>query len=150
MALIKREEDTSSDLFERFFSRWPDLLHRPMLMWPGTAAGLLQVEEFRTEGDLVIRAEIPGIDPEKDIEITVEDDVLSIMAERREEETEQEKDFYRREFRYGSFHRHLQLPAGASESDITASYRNGVLEVKVALPKKVEEKPAAKKVPITT
>lgn len=149
MALIRKEEEATPDLFDRFFGRWPDLLHRPMLMWPGSLGGLLQVEEFQADGNLVIRAEIPGVDPERDVEITVEDDMLNIEAERREEETKQDKDYFHREFRYGSFHRHLQLPEGSTESDITASYRDGVLEVKVALPKKPEAKPAAKKIPIS-
>ena len=149
MALIRKDEEATPDLFDRFFGRWPDLLHRPMLMWPGSPGGLLQVEEFQTDGNLVIRAEIPGVDPERDVEITVEGDVLNIEAERREEETKQDKDYFHREFRYGSFHRHLQLPEGSTESDITASYRDGVLEVKVALPEKPEAKPAAKKIPIS-
>lgn len=149
MALIRKDEEATPDLFDRFFGRWPDLLHRPMLMWPGSPGGLLQVEEFQTDGNLVIRAEIPGVDPERDVEITVEGDVLNIEAERREEETKQDKDYFHREFRYGSFHRHLQLPEGSTESDITASYRDGVLEVKISLPEKPEAKPAAKKIPIS-
>ncbi len=149
MALIKKEEEATPDMFDRLFGRWPDLLHRPMLMWPGTFGNLLQVEEFQADGNLVIKAEIPGVDPERDVQITVEDDVLNIEAERHEEQTRQEKDYFHREFRYGSFHRHLQLPEGATQSDITASYRDGVLEVKVALPKRPETKPAAKKIPIT-
>ena len=149
MALTRREEDTSSDLFDRFFGRWPDLLHRPMLMWAGSMSGLLQVEEYRADGNLVIRAEIPGIDPEKDVEITVENDVLHISAERKEEESTEGKDYFRREFRYGSFHRHLQLPEGATDSDITATYKKGVLEVTVALPAPPATPPATKKIPVS-
>ena len=148
MAMTKREEDTSPDLFERFFGHWPDLLHRPMLVWPGAFGNLLQVEEFRTGGDLVIRVEIPGIDPERDVEITVEDDVLHVVAERREEETKEDKDYYHREFRYGSFRRHLALPPGATESDIKATYRSGVLEVRIPLPQEPSPKTTARKVPV--
>lgn len=150
MALMRKEEETSPDLFERILGRWPDLLHRPMVMWPASLSNLLQVEQYRSDGELVIKADIPGIDPERDVEITVNDDVLQITAERREEQSKEDKDFYHREVRYGSFRRRLQLPEGATESDITATYKNGVLEVRVKIPEQPESKATAKKIPITS
>ncbi|HET9075839.1 MAG TPA: Hsp20/alpha crystallin family protein [Acidimicrobiales bacterium] len=146
---MRKEEESSPDLFDRIFGRWPDLLHRPMVMWPAAMGNLLQVEEYRAEGELVIRAEIPGIDPERDVEVTLDDDVLRIEAERREEETKEDKNYYRREFRYGSLRRSLQLPEGVTEADITATYRNGVLEVRVKVPQKPESKTTAKKIPVS-
>jgi HSP20 family protein len=147
--VIRKDDENSPDLLERLMGRWPDFMHRPMLLWPAAMGSLLQVEEFQAEGDLVIRAEIPGIDPERDVEITIDDDVLHITAERRQEEGAEDKDYYRREFRYGSFRRNLQLPRGVGDSDIKATYRNGVLEIRVPLPKETEQASTAKKIPVS-
>ena len=94
----------------------------------------IRVEEFSREGRLVVRAELPGIDPDKDVEILIQDGRLRIQAERREEQRTQTGQGYRSEFRYGSFTRTLQLPAGVQEGDITASYRDGILEITAPLP----------------
>jgi HSP20 family protein len=88
------------------------------------------VEEFVDGNTLVLRAEMPGIDPDKDVDLTIADDVLTITAH-REKKQENKKDSYRSEFRYGSFVGNLALPAGAKADDIKACYRDGVLEVRV-------------------
>jgi HSP20 family protein len=93
--------------------------------------GMISVEEFQDGDDYVVRAEIPGVDPDKDIEVSVADRVLHIRAEKREEEKTEDKGGYRSEFRYGSFQRSLPLPAGADPDAVKASYRDGVLEVRV-------------------
>jgi HSP20 family molecular chaperone IbpA len=87
----------------------------------------VRVEDY-VEGDTyVLRAELPGIDPDKDVEITVDRDVLTISGERREEVKERN----RQELHYGSFMRSITLPGDAREKDISASYADGVLEVRV-------------------
>lgn len=95
--------------------------------WP------MRVEEFRDGEDLVVRAELPGVDPDADVEITLDAGMLTIAAERREESSEGEegKPGYRSEFRYGTFLRSLRLPEGAREEDITATYADGILTVRV-------------------
>ena len=93
----------------------------------------LRVEEYREDGTLVVRAEMPGIDPDKDVEITVAEGMLTISAERTEKTETEDKSGYRSEFRYGSFSRTLQLPPGATEDDIVANYADGILEVRVPL-----------------
>lgn len=98
----------------------------------GTAP-YIRVEDFVEDGSYVVRAEMPGIDPEKDIQIDVTGDVMTIRGERREEE----HDRNRRELHYGSFERTLPLPTGAKAEDVRATYTNGVLEVRV--PYAVEE-----------
>jgi HSP20 family protein len=108
---------------------------------------VIRVEEFKDGDNLVVKAEMPGIDPEKDVDISVSDGVLHIKAEREEKSEEKSKDGYRSEFRYGSFMRDIPLPRGCKEEDVTASYRDGVLEVRVPVPEQVET--AKKKVPIT-
>ncbi len=86
----------------------------------------------------VIRADIPGVDP-KDIEIDMEDGVLTIKGERKFEQ-EEEKDNYKRVERvYGSFYRRFVLPDSADAEKITAKSRNGVLEV--VIPKQEKVKP---------
>ncbi|MFC7860388.1 Hsp20/alpha crystallin family protein [Arthrobacter koreensis] len=92
-----------------------------------------RVEEFRDTGAMVVRAEIPGIDPEKDLDVTVSDGTLRIRGERREEAANRGRNAYRSEFKYGSFSRDIQLPAGAGTDQVTASYRDGVLEVRVPI-----------------
>jgi HSP20 family protein len=130
------------DMFRDFFTGGP-LLDR---LFTGERA-MLRIEEFVEDGVCVIRAELPGIDPEKDVEITVSDGVLHLEAHREERREDQRPDGYRSEFRYGSVERHIPLPEGATEKDVKASYQDGVLEVRVPI-KAAPEAPAATKVPI--
>jgi len=134
MSLVRREWSDVPDMIRRVFET-------------DVEKGWLRVEEFVDAGALVVRAEMPGIDPEKDVEITVADGVLTITASREEKLEHKEKDSYRSEFRYGSFSRSVVLPAGATEEDVTASYTDGVLEVRVPLGE--EPKPEPKKIPVT-
>jgi HSP20 family protein len=104
---------------------------------------LIRVEEYREDGTLVIRADLPGIDPDKDVELTVADGMLHIQAERREEEKREEKGYVRQEVRYGSLSRSLLLREGVTEADITASYKDGVLEIRIPEPKREPAKKIA-------
>jgi HSP20 family protein len=127
---------------DRLFDEWMRALpmRRPVAVswdWPGE--DLIRVDEYRDRNTQVIRAELPGIDPDKDVEITVTDGMLRISAERRVEEKTEDKGYIRHEMRYGSLTRTLPLPDGATESDITAGYKNGILEIRVP----VAEPPAA-------
>jgi HSP20 family protein len=85
----------------------------------------IKIEEFQEGERRFIRADLPGVDPEKDVSVTVEDGRLRLHGQRRAEE----HDRYRTEIRYGSFERLLTLPAGTKPEDITAEYANGVLTV---------------------
>ncbi len=92
----------------------------------------MRVEEFIEDDHLVIRAELPGVDPDRDIEVTVAGGMLTIRAERHEEKTEGDgKKGYRSEFRYGALVRTMPLPAGVADSDIEATYADGILEVRL-------------------
>ncbi|WP_457948767.1 Hsp20/alpha crystallin family protein [Pseudarthrobacter sp. alpha12b] len=107
----------------------------------------IRVEEFVDGKTLVVRAEMPGVDPDKDVEVTMHDGFLRIRAERQEKEEHRDKGSYRSEFRYGSFSRNIPLPDGVKEEDIKATYTNGVLEVRTPLPEQAQ--PAEpKKLPI--
>lgn len=97
------------------------------------------IDIVRKNGDLILTAELPGIDPEKDVEITVDGDVLSIKGEKMEEKEISEDDRYMHERSYGKFQRRISLPGGVSPDKVTAGYDNGVLTVHVSLPKEKEE-----------
>jgi len=103
----------------------------------------MAVEEFTGDNTLAVRAELPGIDPEKDVEVTVADGMLTIKAERREEHV----DKHRSEFHYGTLSRSVTLPAGADEESIEAIYGHGILEVTVKLAAEATNK-AARKIPV--
>ncbi|MEV5845266.1 Hsp20/alpha crystallin family protein [Streptomyces sp. NPDC051985] len=103
----------------------------------------IRVEEHFKDGTYVLRAELPGIDPAKDVEITVADGVLTVRAERTEESREK----HRTEFRYGTFARSVRLPVGAKGDEATAQYKDGVLTITVPVP---EEKAATRTIPVRT
>lgn len=88
---------------------------------------IMRCEEYREPGRLVVRAELPGIDPERDVEVTVGDGLLRIRAHRREER----RDRRRSEFFYGEMIRTLLLPVGFDEEGIGATYKDGILEVEI-------------------
>jgi HSP20 family protein len=108
----------------------------------------IKVEELRDGDSLVVRAELPGIDPEKDVDVSVSEGALHISARREEKIEEKLQDSYRSEFRYGSFSRTLPLPEGATADSVTASYKDGVLEVRVPVPT-APPAPPSSKVPVT-
>ena len=102
-------------------------------------ARLMRLEdEITKDGRYEVRAEMPGVDPAKDVDITVHEGRLTIKAER----TEKSESKGRSEFSYGSFERTVTLPQGADEDDIKASYDKGILTVSVGVsePKKTEKK----------
>jgi HSP20 family protein len=109
----------------------------------------IRVEEFVDGKTLVIRAEMPGVDPETDIVVSISEGVLHISAERQEKEEKKDKNRYRSEFRYGSFTRNVPLPEGIKEEDIKASYTDGVLEVRTPMPEAVSAGTKKKRLPIT-
>lgn len=108
----------------------------------------IRVEEYVDGQTLVVRAEMPGLDPDKDVEVTMDGGFLRIRAERQEKEEHRDKGRYRSEFRYGSFSRNIPLPDGVKEEDIRATYTNGVLEVRAPLPDQAQPV-EPKKLPIT-
>jgi HSP20 family protein len=96
------------------------------------------LDVWETDNDVVYAFDLPGI-PEDKISIEVKDDTLTVSAEREKTEETSEDRYYRFERRYGSFTRAIGLPQGVDEDQINASYRDGVLEVRV--PKPAEQKP---------
>ncbi len=114
----------------------PFLTLRPYLAQP------IRVEESITDDHYTVRAELAGIDPEKDVEVTVGSGYLTIHAKR----TDKTEGKHRSEFRYGSFTRSLPLPPSTDDDDVTAAYRDGILTVSVGL--KGEKKESARKIDV--
>ena len=97
-----------------------------------------RVETFVTDDKLVVRADLPGVDP-KEVDISLEGNVLTVRGERKAEK----EDASYREVSYGRFERRVRVPNGTDAEKISAKYTNGVLEVSVPLPK-----PVTRKVPV--
>lgn len=131
---------------------WPAwMTPRSFLDFPETwfdnrGEAVIRVEEFEEDNQMVVRAELPGVNPDEDIEITVSDGALRIMVQRRKETKHETKRHYRSEFQYGSYTRTLPLPAGATDTDVKAKYTDGVLEVRIPMNGKQAE---SKKVAIS-
>jgi HSP20 family protein len=126
MAKLPRPQAPAS--FRAMFADLADWLESP---WTGPppfmAARTFRVEEVAQDDRYVIRAELSGLDPERDIEVNVDGRTLTIHAERRH----QDSGPCRSEFRYGSLTRLVRLPARVDAKDVTARYEKGVLEVSV-------------------
>lgn len=143
MALIRKS------LFD---TEWPTLLSmRPNLAWPESLTEMLsdvsiRVEEFEENGMHVIRAEAPGIDPDKDVDLSVSEGRLHLTVRRTKEEHSKDAKQHRDEFQYGSFTRVLGLPPTANIDSVKAHYENGILEVRVPLD---GDKKKAQQIPIT-
>jgi HSP20 family molecular chaperone IbpA len=125
------------DLFDWVESAWPSLFAARSVF--GTH--LIRVEDAIEDDRYVIRAELPGIDPDKDVKITIDDHTLVIDAER----TEEKSDKSHSEFQYGSFRRAMSLPAGVKPDDVKATYTDGILTVTIGLTK---ETPAVQQIPV--
>src|SRR5687768_8940860 len=103
-----------------------DFVQLPTALFGGPS---FRIEEYTDRDTFVVRAEVPGADPAKEISVTVRDGRLSIMVER----TEERLDKVHSEFHYGSLARTVTLPAGAIEDRITARYEYGILEIRVPI-----------------
>jgi HSP20 family protein len=103
-----------------------------------------ETEVFTKDNYLVYRIALPGID-RKDIDLSVENSVLKIKAERKQPNEVKEEDWYARSFRYGQFERSWTLPKELNPDEVSAEFKNGVLEIRVprakaAISKKIELK----------
>ena len=125
---IRREMDRLWDSF---------LEGRPMRRAGDSGEWLPSIDVSETKGDLVIKAELPGMDP-KDIDISMNNGFLTIKGEKKHEREEKDENYHLVERSYGSFTRSVRLPREVQSDKITASFKNGVL--RVTLPKSEEAK----------
>lgn len=117
------------DAFRGFGGRWPSLnLPTVASEWQDLLRPSLDIHE--TDRQYRITLEVPGVD-EKDIQLTLDDDVLWIRGEKRQEQEQQDGQYHRIERSYGSFQRALNLPGDADQDAIKASFKNGVLTVTI-------------------
>jgi HSP20 family protein len=144
---LRAVERRMDDLFRAFlgprslvtFPALPEGLRRPFI--PAT-------DMFARNGDLVVRAELPGIDPDKDVQVTLADDEVIIRGERKRTEEIKQDSYYRAEASYGAFERHVPVPKQTTEKDIEASYAKGVLEVVIRGASAVEPPAGARQIPV--
>lgn len=118
---------TMDRLFDEGFSR-------PWRLLPATNGegfeATFPVEVSETEGDLEVKAALPGVTPDE-VDITVTNDVLMIKAEHKDTTEEKKRDYYRREIRYGAFHRSMTLPVSVDADKAEAKYENGMLTLRL-------------------
>jgi len=124
--------DPLSEVNRMFDDVFGGLTRRPGSRQPGgeVTEWAPAVDVLQRDGDLVVRAELPGVRPE-DVDITLQNRVLTISGQRREEQEEQRGGYHVRERRHGSFSRSMTVPEGVNEDSIWARYENGVLEVSI-------------------
>ncbi|TMI84114.1 MAG: Hsp20/alpha crystallin family protein [Bacillati bacterium ANGP1] len=103
------------------------------------------VEMFETEQDVVVRAEMPNVDP-KNVDVTVTDGAITLRGQTKHEEEQKGRNYYRRELRSGSFTRTLPLPTEVKSAEAKATYKDGMLEVKI--PKSERVRPTSVKVQV--
>ncbi len=130
-----RELERMREEFDRLMNRFDEdwfAEFRPARIQP-------QIESFVENGKLTVRAELPGIDP-KDIEVNVAGNMLTVRGKREEKFEEKKRHFIRREMRYGSFERSVELPEGVKAEDLKATYHDGILELTAPVTKELERK----------
>jgi len=103
------------------------------------------VEMYETNDEVVVRAEMPNVDP-SNVDVTVANDAVTIKGTVRQEEEKKDRAYFRRELRYGYYVRTLPLPAEVTGAAAKATYKDGVLEVKI--PKSERAKPTSVKVQV--
>ncbi len=130
LSTIRKEMDR---LFERFLE--PEFPELPVF---GEFTPTLDVSD--TKDAVVVKAEVPGIEP-KDIQVELQEQVLTIRGEKKEEKEEKGETYYRRERAYGAFARSVRIPAAVDRNKVNATFKNGVLTV--TLPKAPEAKGTA-------
>ncbi len=96
---------------------------------PAPDVKYIPLEQYPDDGHYVFRLELPGIDPARDLTVSVQTGVLSVKAMRRDEPAEKHES----EFRYGTYARHVALPLGASVQAVTASCHNGILTIRIGM-----------------
>jgi HSP20 family protein len=130
--------DMQSQMNRMFNDMLGNLSRSPARQLEGVTEWAPAVDATTKNGDLVIRAELPGVSPE-DVDISLQNNVMTISGERKAEQEEERGGYFIRERRYGSFSRSFSLPQGTDESKVSARFDQGVLEVTVEGAGAIEE-----------
>jgi HSP20 family protein len=148
MALVRRSPFSELADMRREMQSLAGLMASRLM--PFTEDRFIPAMDVTTRGeDVVIKVEIPAVDVEKDVDISVDQGTLRISGRRSEEHAEDREGYYVREMRYGSFERTFPLPRGVGAEAVTAEYRDGILEVTVAGGAKQMSRPEAQRIQIT-
>lgn len=126
--MLMRSFDVFDDLFRLFDTDLSDLFGRNGMGSRGGTRLFPAMEVKRTDGELVVRMELPGVDPES-VDVTLDDTTLRVRAQRRA--SDDAGDYLRREFAYGIFERVVTLPTGIDPERLSARYDAGILEVRI-------------------
>jgi len=124
---------------DRAFDDWPSFRFPTFREFtpPGGSSWLPRVDVFEKENRLITRVDLPGVKKE-DVKVEVTDGYLALSGERKVEKEEKKDNVYRTEREHGSFYRTVPLPEGVTLEDVRATFADGVLEVSVPLPPRVE------------
>jgi HSP20 family protein len=133
-----------AEFFRTLSGPWP---FRPLLALTPGKHFIPTADVFTRNGDIVVRMDLPGVDP-KDILVKYHAGELAVSGERKFDKEVKEEGYYRKESTYGFFERHVTLPKEIKESEITAEYDYGVLEITVPRPTGTNGKPVAKTIPV--
>src|ERR687895_2576805 len=134
MALVRFEPFRELAALQNEMGRWMSTLAGGRTPGNGhSSTWLPAVDVWETENELVLSFDLPGI-PEDKVNVELDDNVLTVSGERERTHEHSSERFYRFERRYGTFSRSVTLPAGVTEKDISANYKDGVLEVRVPKP----------------
>lgn len=144
---VRREEgnpflalhQSMNDLFDNFFTEFEEGVRGPLTGRLARQGGLLAptVDVSETDDEVTVTADLPGL-TEKEVEVTLDRDLVTIRGSRKEEREEKKKNYHLMERSYGEFHRVIPLPEGIDKDKAKATFKNGVL--KLALPKLPEAK----------
>jgi HSP20 family protein len=139
-----RLRDQMNQMFENFFDDPWSL--RPFETFNSSLSTFVpRLELKEMDADLKVFVELPGMD-EKDVQVNLENQVLTISGEKKSETTDKSDGYYRSERSYGAFQRQVALPEGVNEDDVNATFKNGVLTV--TLPKRQVVNASTKKITI--
>ena len=129
MSLIRWRQTRPFDLLDEVERTMAQLL--PRRWWPEAQEYELvpAVDVYETNDEVVVKAELPGID-KKDVDVTATEDRIVLSGETTSTEEVDEDNYYRREMRYGSFRRSIPLPHAVDPDAVTAKFTNGVLEIR--------------------
>lgn len=145
-AALQRE---MNQLFDDFFGDWGMQWSGPR--WSGLRsqadAGAVSVDVAEDENEVRVVADVPGME-EKDIEVELNDNLLTIHGEKHHERDEKKRNYHLVERTYGAFHRSIPLPGGLEEEQAKARFKNGVLTV--TIPKSAEARTQRKQIPVAS
>ena len=147
--MVKHESGRALSPFDEMERWFDDAFGKPFFhfgpsRWPGMRRLEKEklspvVDIYREEGDVVVKAEVPGMKKE-DLKIDLTDNAITISGKKDKEEKVEEKDYYRYESSHGSFHRTFSLPEGVETDKVKAKFKDGVLEVRLPVSEEAKKK----------